>query len=104
MNINNKSNLEEKLISSNQESMMKKLSKLFTFEKKREKIILSNNKSEEIKGAGKKYIFYEKMDDSNKNIMDISASKGINEAIKAMFTDEKTGTNISYAEMRSRYG
>ena len=47
---------------------------------------------------------YEQMDESNKKAADVMASQGMEAAIKHMFTDQKTGGQMSYAEMRSRFG
>ena len=47
---------------------------------------------------------YEQMDESNKKAADVMASQGMKAAIKYMFTDQKTGGQMSYAEMRSRFG
>ena len=44
------------------------------------------------------------MDDANKKALDVMATKGIDEAVKHMFTDQKTGRQLSYGEMRMRYG
>jgi len=51
-----------------------------------------------------KYIFYDHMDDTNKKAMDVLQSKGINAAVEHMFTDQESGRQLSYAEMRDRYG
>lgn len=47
---------------------------------------------------------YEQMDESNKKAADVMASQGMKAAIEYMFTDQKTGGKISYAEMRARFG
>ena len=44
------------------------------------------------------------MDDNNKKAMDVMQKDGPEAAIKHMFTDQETGRQLSYAEMRSRYG
>jgi hypothetical protein len=44
------------------------------------------------------------MDDANKKALDVMATKGASDAIKYMFTDQDTGRQLSYSEMRSRYG
>lgn len=55
------------------------------------------------KGSGKDYIFYEGMDNYNREAMDIAVSKGMDAAIEFMTKDVANG-NMSYAEMRYRYG
>ena len=52
----------------------------------------------------KKTAFYDGMDDTNKKAMNVWSEKGTEEAVKHMFTDQKTGHTLSYSEMRSRYG
>lgn len=47
---------------------------------------------------------YNKMDNLNKDASDIMATGNIEKAIEHMFKDEKTGKQLTYAEMRSRYG
>jgi hypothetical protein len=54
--------------------------------------------------TGKKYIFEDLMDDANKKAMNVFATKGIDAAITHMFTDQETGRQLSYGEMRARYG
>lgn len=51
-----------------------------------------------------KYVFYDQMDDTNKKAMDVLQTKGMNAAIDYMFKDPETGRQLSYAEMRDRYG
>ena len=53
--------------------------------------------------SGKDYIFYEGMDNYNREAMDIAVSKGMDAAVAFMTKDVANG-NMSYAEMRSRYG
>ena len=48
--------------------------------------------------------FYEGMDDANKKAVNVMAEEGMEAAVNHMFTDEKSGRTLSYAEMRSRYG
>ena len=43
------------------------------------------------------------MDDSNRKVLEILTTKGPDAAFKAMFTGDK-GEQLSYAEMRGRYG
>ena len=47
---------------------------------------------------------YKEMDKTNKAATDIMASKGMEEAVKHMFKDNNTGKQLSYSEMRMRYG
>jgi hypothetical protein len=47
---------------------------------------------------------YTKMDDNNKEIMDVWAAAGPDAAVKAMFTADDGVSRLSYSEMRSRYG
>ena len=47
---------------------------------------------------------YNAMDNKNKKALDVFAEKGADAAIAHMFTDQATGRQLSYAEMRSRYG
>lgn len=51
-----------------------------------------------------KYVFYDQMDNTNKKAMDVLQTKGMNAAIDYMFKDPDTGRQLSYAEMRDRYG
>ena len=44
------------------------------------------------------------MDDANKKALNVMATKGASDAIKYMFTDQESGSQLSYSEMRSRYG
>ena len=48
--------------------------------------------------------FSKGMDDANKKALDVMATEGIDSAINHMFTDQETDRQLSYAEMRSRYG
>ena len=45
-----------------------------------------------------------KMDDVNKKALKVITEKGLEEGARYMFTDQKTGKQRSYAEMRSLYG
>jgi hypothetical protein len=47
---------------------------------------------------------YEGMDNANKLAADVMANEGMDAAVKHMFTDQDTGRQLSYSEMRSRYG
>lgn len=44
------------------------------------------------------------MDHYNKAAYHIMNKKGIDTAVKHMFTDQETGKKLSYSEMRDRYG
>ena len=44
------------------------------------------------------------MDDLNKKAMNVMATRGMDAAVKHMFTDQDTGRQLSYGEMRMRYG
>ena len=48
--------------------------------------------------------WYTKMDDNNKEIMDVWATAGPDAAVKSMFTADDGVSRLSYSEMRSRYG
>ena len=58
----------------------------------------------DVEGLGKKYMFYKHMDNDNKNAMDVWESKGTTALIEHLFTDKESGRQLSYSEMRSRYG
>ena len=47
---------------------------------------------------------YQGMDEANKEATDVMANEGMKAAVKHMFTDQETGRQLSYSEMRSRYG
>ena len=44
------------------------------------------------------------MDELNKKALDVMATGGMDAAVKHMFTDQETGRQLSYGEMRMRYG
>tara|TARA_B100000902_G_C27304095_1_gene914420 strand:- start:720 stop:1322 length:603 start_codon:yes stop_codon:yes gene_type:complete len=44
------------------------------------------------------------MDKRNQNALNVLQNEGTKAAIKHMFTDDKSGRQLSYSEMRSRYG
>ena len=44
------------------------------------------------------------MDKRNQTALHVLQTKGPAAAVKHMFTDDKTGRELSYSEMRSRYG
>ena len=44
------------------------------------------------------------MDSYNKAALNCWQKKGLDSAIKHMFTDQDTGRTLSYSEMRERYG
>ena len=79
-----------------------------SFEEKKESTPKSNPSEKEF---GKKFAQkYKKtglsqgMDKLNKDAINIMASQGTEAAIKHMFTDQDTGRQLSYSEMRMRYG
>lgn len=49
---------------------------------------------------------YEKpnMDATNQEALHVLKNKGCDAAVKFMFTDQETGRELSYSEMRARYG
>tara|TARA_A100001388_G_scaffold209382_1_gene159862 strand:+ start:57 stop:296 length:240 start_codon:yes stop_codon:yes gene_type:complete len=49
-------------------------------------------------------ITYDNMDDHNKKAVDVMKTKGMSAAIEHMFTDQDTGRQLTYGEMRARYG
>ena len=59
---------------------------------------------QEFAQAYKETTFYEGMDDANKKAVNVMAEQGMEAAVKHMFTDEKSGRQLSYAEMRMRFG
>ena len=59
---------------------------------------------QEFAQAYKETKFYEGMDDANKKAVNVMAEEGMEAAVKHMFTDEKSGRQLSYAEMRMRFG
>lgn len=48
--------------------------------------------------------FSEGMDDANKKGLDIMENEGMDAAVKYMFTDQESGRQLSYSEMRTRHG
>jgi molecular chaperone GrpE (heat shock protein) len=44
------------------------------------------------------------MDDANKEATHIMCTQGVETGIKHMFTDQDTGRELTYSEMRSRFG
>lgn len=44
------------------------------------------------------------MDDPNKEATHIMCTQGVDAGIKHMFTDQDTGRELTYSEMRSRFG
>jgi len=49
-------------------------------------------------------IFANAMDEPNKKALGVMVNEGMDAAVKHMFTDQESGRQLSYAEMRSRYG
>jgi hypothetical protein len=47
---------------------------------------------------------YEAMNNTNKRALKVMVEEGVDAAVKHMFTDQKTGRALSYAEMRLCYG
>ena len=47
---------------------------------------------------------YDQMDDHNKKAADVMKTQGLDAAIQHMFTDQETGRQLTYGEMRARYG
>ena len=64
----------------------------------------STNKVVKGSGVTLPYANYKDMDEANKNAADVLASQGSDAAVDHMFTDQKTGRKLSYAEMRGMYG
>ena len=60
----------------------------------------NSNKSQNKPPPGAKYFGYEHMDDRNKKMMDIMATRGADAAANAMMKD----CGYNYSEMRDRYG
>jgi hypothetical protein len=60
-------------------------------------------KEEPIKGAGSSYVFYNQMDDANKEMMDVCAEKGMNGMVEAILSKMKQN-KMSYSQMRELYG
>ena len=48
--------------------------------------------------------WYQAMEQHNKEATDVMAKEGMDAAVKYMFTDRKTGRQLSYGEMRMLYG
>ena len=48
--------------------------------------------------------FTNAMDEPNKKALGVMVNEGMDAAVKHMFTDQESGRQLSYAEMRSRYG
>ena len=64
----------------------------------------SQEQSKSFAKSVKKSTIYESMDENNKKALDVMAKDGADAAVKHMFTDQETGRQLSYAEMRERYG
>ena len=67
------------------------------------RIVTEDIDDEAIKGAGKSYPFYDRMDEHNKKAMDVAASHGIDSAVDFMTKGIREG-KMDYATMRSLYG
>tara|TARA_B110000908_G_C9920868_1_gene299617 strand:+ start:282 stop:521 length:240 start_codon:yes stop_codon:yes gene_type:complete len=48
--------------------------------------------------------FGKNMDEDNKKALNVMKTEGADAAVKHMFTDQETGQQLSYSEMRMRYG
>jgi hypothetical protein len=48
--------------------------------------------------------FGKNMDEDNKKALNVMKTEGMDAAVKHMFTDQETGRQLSYSEMRMRYG
>jgi hypothetical protein len=48
--------------------------------------------------------FGKNMDEDNKKALNVMKTEGMDAAVKHMFTDQETGQQLSYSEMRMRYG
>ena len=64
----------------------------------------SQEQSKSFANSVKESPLYQAMDDNNKKALNVMATEGADAAIKYMFTDQETGRQLSYSEMRSRYG
>ena len=73
-------------------------------ESKAKSVDKSTNKVVKGSGVTLPYANYKDMDEANKNAADVLASQGSDAAVDYMFTDQKTGRKLSYAEMRGMYG
>ena len=49
-------------------------------------------------------LIYKQMDKNNQKALDIGVSKGSEEMVKHMLKHPESGRELSYAEMRMRYG
>lgn len=68
-----------------------------------DKKITNNNKPNNI-GKTLFSMFYSEMDKTNQKASDAYLKDGEKGFIKHVFTDQNSGDNMSYSEMRSRYG
>ena len=67
-------------------------------------IILNHTQTQQKITQTKQTFDSDYMDEQNKKAMNIWKTKGEDSAIKYMFTDQTTGRQLSYSEMRSLYG
>jgi hypothetical protein len=67
------------------------------------KIVTEDIDTEAIKGSGKVYNLYNKMDEHNKKAMDVAVSHRIDSAVDYMTKGIRDGT-MDYGTMRSLYG
>lgn len=65
----------------------------------------STEKSKDFdKSVKSTFKIYESMDTKNKKALEVMATQGADAAVKHMFTDQDSGCQLSYADMRMRYG
>lgn len=89
-----------KVIKTNFENLKKIIQ---NYELEKNNCCFAQPKEEIIQGAGSGYIFYDKMDEPNKKMMDICATQGMDGMVKAIVAEMKD-KKLSYSEMRERYG
>ena len=63
-----------------------------------------DNQEKEVKTEVDKQPIIQGMDEVNKKALEVLQTKGEKEFIKHVFTDQSTGKELSYAEMRMRFG
>lgn len=64
----------------------------------------ATEKSKDFAKSVKSTSIYESMDANNKKALDVMSAQGADAAVQHMFTDQDSGRQLSYAEMRMRYG
>ena len=80
-------------------TMDKKINNDTTTDKKIDNI---KNKKKFAKTCDK--AFGENMDKDNKKALNVMKTGGMDATVKHMFTDQETGGQLSYSQMRMRYG